>query len=105
MGIALRKTEPASGEGEIVRPAGPPRQTGGGAAGRGSDAQGLQQFGFQQDLVARLGQAGPSIRNTSSTRSPRVMTLAVCRLMRYLASTLAIEYSRPVRSLAETDSR
>src|SRR5450830_1282316 len=48
---------------------------------------------------------GPSTRNTSSTRSPKVMILAVCKLTRYLVSTLAIEYSKPVRSLAATDSR
>jgi hypothetical protein len=40
----------------------------------------------------------------SSTRSPSVVILASCRLILWRASTRAMAYSRPVRSLALMDS-
>ena len=47
--------------------------------------------------------AAPSTRKVSSTRSPSVEILASCRLTWCRASTRAMPYSRPVRSLALTE--
>src|SRR5438552_14123197 len=48
--------------------------------------------------------AEPSIKKVSSTRSPSVVIFASCRLMWCRASTRAIAYSRPERSLVDTPS-